>query len=274
MATELDPLSKSCLVVAHPDDELMWFSSVLADIDQIVFCFADAPGFPGLSRGRATLVDSYPSGNLRTCDLTEAGVFDSAFWPEPETSDFGLRLKQGHSASARRYVANFALLQERLASLLLGYENVYTHNPWGEYGHEEHVQVFRAVDGIRRTEGFNMWCPSYVSTRSHALMVREVRRLSEIHHHRPTDNDSQCRLYELYRRHGAWTWPGDMVGWFPSESMFLISNSPPETGEPRYLPMNFIDMVPPAQNWLDKPLRQLGRSIIRRIISRPNTPQS
>lgn len=273
MDGDTDPLSQACLIVAHPDDELMWFSSVLQDMDQIVFCFANSPSFPGISRGRASLIDAHPSRNIKTLGLTEAEVYDRSHWPEPETSTFGLKPDRSRSASSQRYIENYALLETHLESILQGYRNVYTHSPWGEYGHEEHVQVFRAVDSCRKNLGFSMWCPNYVSSRSHNLMTREVRRLSNSRLDRATDSSLQCELYQLYLEHGAWTWPTDMSDWFPSESMFLVSDLPLESHKPRTLPMNYIDMAPPNPGWRDRSLRQLGNSISRRIWPRPKSEE-
>ena len=30
---------KSILVVAHPDDEILWFSSILASVDHVILCY-------------------------------------------------------------------------------------------------------------------------------------------------------------------------------------------------------------------------------------------
>ena len=36
--------SNAALVVAHPDDEALWFSSVLTRVDKIVICYQDLEG--------------------------------------------------------------------------------------------------------------------------------------------------------------------------------------------------------------------------------------
>jgi len=44
-------LSSAILVVAHPDDEILWFSSVVDKVDEILFCFGDYPALPALGEG-------------------------------------------------------------------------------------------------------------------------------------------------------------------------------------------------------------------------------
>jgi hypothetical protein len=42
-------VGRSAVVVAHPDDESLWLSSILASADQVVFCFSDPFERPQLS---------------------------------------------------------------------------------------------------------------------------------------------------------------------------------------------------------------------------------
>ena len=53
--------------------------------------------------------------------------------------------------------------------------NVIAHGPWGEYGHEEHVQVFRVVASLATEMGFRLWLPAYVAPKSEALMLRNLK---------------------------------------------------------------------------------------------------
>lgn len=261
----------ACLVVAHPDDEILWFSSVLAVVDKIIFCFNDVPSRPKLSRGRSAVVSKYPFPNLVSLDLNESEVYDSARWPEPRISNYGLAISNRASKTSKlQYHRNYGKLEQLLLEELKEFENVYTHNPWGEYGNEEHVQVFRAVDSCRNLIDFELWCSGYFGSRSHSLMVRETDRFSGQYKSLDTDNILQQKLYSLYAEHSAWTWISDMSSWFSDESMFRVVDISPVHGKPKYLPMNFIDMTPPNPDWRDKSLRQLGRSVSRRIWPRSN----
>ena len=46
----------------------------------------------------------------------------------------------------KKYINNFDILVKKLTFELKDFKNVFTHNPWGEYGHEEHIQVFKAIE--------------------------------------------------------------------------------------------------------------------------------
>ena len=52
-------------------------------------------------------------------------------WSKPTESEFGLQLPDDARNS---YERSFAVLQARLRKELSGCDNVFTHNPWGEYG--------------------------------------------------------------------------------------------------------------------------------------------
>ncbi len=52
---------------------------------------------------------------------------------------------------------NFHRLRDMLRPELEGLDAVVTHNPWGEYGHEEHIQVFRVISAQAEEMGFRVW---------------------------------------------------------------------------------------------------------------------
>ena len=100
-----------------------------------------------------------------------------------------------------------------------------THAPWGEYGHEDHVQLFRAVDALRAELGFALWVPAYVSDRSAALMRRNLGRLGAPTAPMPTDRALGERLKALYRETGAWTWVDDHA-WPDTEVFYPVLPGP------------------------------------------------
>jgi LmbE family N-acetylglucosaminyl deacetylase len=156
-----DPMSapsfpdRTTLVMAHPDDEALWVSSLLSRMERIVFCFETLPSSPALGEGRRrSLVElprlvELPLPNVTSLGLQESEVFNSAAWPNPVETDYGLAVRRiGRSMpgfSETRYRATHGQLVAALRPLLARSPSVITHNPWGEYGHEDHVQVFRAV---------------------------------------------------------------------------------------------------------------------------------
>jgi len=206
-------IHKSAIVVAHPDDEVLWFSSVLEKDGKVVVCFMDVPSRPDWSQGRRESLRKYPRKNVISLGLVESEVFSGATWPDPLPAEYGLIVKHSPGSmpgfSAGRYKRNFEQLRRRLRSELTGYRDVFTHNPWGEYGHEEHVQVFRAVDSIREELGFRLWFSNYFSNKSHGLMLRYIAVIDSGHFSLKTRSALGKRLQLLYSRNGCWTWYSD-----------------------------------------------------------------
>jgi hypothetical protein len=106
-----------------------------------------------------------------------------------------------------------------LDPLLSGCDHVYTHNPWGEYGHEEHVQVCRAVRELKRRHRYRCWHSCYFSLKSERLMK-----------HYDTDGAVPCsastrncrlarELEQSYRALGCWTWYDERES-YPTEQYF------------------------------------------------------
>lgn len=220
MSEALDPAA-AALVFAHPDDEVLWASSILGRAARVILAFGDVPGKPVLSAGRRRAVARLPIAALESLDLPEAGAFDFAAWPDPTPTPQGLALPgrggPRAAAAAGAYAENHARLIELLRPRLAGLAAVVTHNPWGEYGHEEHVQVFRAVEALRGELGFALWVTGYVSEKSAGLMRRCLGGLgasTEL----PTDLGLGARLQALYAEEGCWTWFDDYV--WPAREVF------------------------------------------------------
>jgi len=144
MTTLREITDNSALVVAHPDDEILWFSSIVKNVDRIVFCFSEAVGNSVYSEGRKLVLRDFPHKQVSTLDIKEGDVFDLADWKHPQPSVDGLEFRRTDvRRRVRRFTCRISVICAALREVLKGYRNVITHNPWGEYGHEEHVQVYR-----------------------------------------------------------------------------------------------------------------------------------
>lgn len=221
--------------MAHPDDEVLWASSVLAQAGKVILCFGDAPGKPFFSSGRRRAVAALPLPGLEVLQIEEAAVAGTALWPQPEEIDEGLaprRLPLGLEAPLRlAYRQNFERLCAILRDQLVGMTEVVTHNPWGEYGHEEHVQVFRAVHAVQVHLGFRLWVSGYVGERAVGLMQRHLDRLGAPTRPRPTDRALCNRLRDIYMRNVCWSWPDDYV-WPETEWFYPVLSDEVATAYP------------------------------------------
>ena len=214
----MDMLKNAVIVAAHPDDEILWMSSILDRVERIVICFQDYPAIPALGKGRRQVLSEYPLDNMTSLAMQEAGVFNCADWGNPRRGRDGLEIRAGQAAMAQ-YRKNSGILYASLKEMLQGAANVITHNPWGEYGHEEHVQVYQVVSNLQENLGFDLWCSTYFSTRSAPLMALCGEALKGRAETLKTNRALADRLRECYIAAGCWTWP-EHYQW-PGEETFV-----------------------------------------------------
>ena len=239
-----DMFHKAALVVAHPDDEALWFSSILERIDEIVICFMDVVSRPDWSEGRRRCSASYPFQKATFLGLQESEVFRGADWLTPVLTHYGLEVSKKKNSSpgfsAKRYLNNYEELRQQLSMRLRNRRNVFTHNPWGDYGNEEHVQVFRAIQDLQREFGFKLWFSNYCSSKSYNLMLRYVSGFDSNYVTVETDRELGKSLMQLYQRNKCWTWYDDFA-WFTHECFMLSNRGEVGAGSTGHIfPLNFI----------------------------------
>jgi LmbE family N-acetylglucosaminyl deacetylase len=260
---------RQAVVVAHPDDEALWFTSVLREVDRIIICFRDAVSMPGCSAGRQRVLQEFPLKSVVCLEITESESFEAADWLAPQETDVGLQVHYHDRVmagfSVRGYRENFARLRNALAPLLEGMQVVYTHNPWGEYGHEDHVQVFRAVESLRKTGGFDLRFGLCASEKSAALMARYLPRLPDPIVRRPTDRALGEELRQIYVKHGAWTWYRNNE-WPEEEAFVSWSGDPaPARSHGSFVPIRMVHI-----DWGFQKIRPIGSAerLARRVLAR------
>ena len=64
----------NAVVVAHPDDEALWLSSVVASAERIVFGFGAVVDRPGRSEARRRAVAALPLNGIVNLEIPESGV--------------------------------------------------------------------------------------------------------------------------------------------------------------------------------------------------------
>lgn len=233
-----DIFDSAALVVAHPDDEVLWFSSILDRVRRAVICYEDCDDLPELGPGRRRVMQAYPLTTTRWLRRSEPCSLPYADWSDPVATEFGMALNaKASSVSARaRYEDAYRALSAELGEELRGITHVFTHNPWGEYGHPDHVQVSRVVSDLGRQLGFQVWYSSYVSPRSLAFAAPFLARLS-CNLRLSTAAKLAAEICALYKRHRCWTWHAELTI-FPDEAFLQTAESNPPPG--RALPLNCV----------------------------------
>lgn len=208
-------LEKSILVVAHPDDEILWFSSIADTIQEIVICFIDYTPEPELSMGRWKSLSAYPLKRLSPLGIEEAGTYGFKDWQNPIATKFGLALSDKNISE--KYEENFYQVKENLRNKLVGYSHVFTHNPWGEYGHADHVQIYRVVTDLQADMKFTLWFSNYCSNMSFNFMRQHIPGFYSEYITLKTNELLGNQIANLYKQYGCWTWSPDWL-WFKEES--------------------------------------------------------
>lgn len=260
----MTPFENSAIVMAHPDDEVLWASSAMRAAAQIILCYERTLSFPAWEEGRRRSLAEFPLPTAINLGLTESEAFNSADWPDPVPADYGLAIRQHPDSMANyseaRYRENFATLTATLPPLLKGRRNVITHNPWGEYGHEEHVQVFRAVAALRAELGYTVWVTGYASEKTWSAMRSLLPTLDCGGPGYPTDPALGEELKAIYRRNGCWTWFDDYR--WPARETFHRLLDAGEAPVP-LPPGSLVNLL-----WIDWHPRKAPPSTLRRIARR------
>lgn len=210
------------VVVAHPDDEALWFSSILDQASDIVIVFGDYSLEPTLGQGRKHALSKYPLATLTHLDIEESVSYNRSRWPAPITTDYGVELDD----QSGKYKANYHTIVDALRELLLLKKPsvIFTHNPWGEYGHEDHIQVFRALNTLRNTFHFELFVSCYAHNKSQKFMKKQYKQLSGKVISEKTNNLRYQELKELYKNNQCWTWRDNYT--LPDIEYFLQVSSP------------------------------------------------
>lgn len=257
-------LSNIVVVVAHPDDENLWFSSVLRQASKIIVVYEDAWAEPDIGEKRAAAIAELPHPNIKSLKIPEAGTYGCANWENPEISEHGIMfsneaLKREIKRKAVRaipglainsapksvtqiYTENYYSILELLRSELTSDMNVFTHNPWGEYGHEDHLQVFRVVDQLQSEIGFKQWMGNYVTNRSLPLAKTYFGADVGDPICMKTDVAYAQEFTDVYKKHDCWTWRDDWK-WFDQECFTIAPKAQSSDPEQTHIgPMNVFSI--------------------------------
>jgi LmbE family N-acetylglucosaminyl deacetylase len=213
---------KSIIVAAHPDDEVLWFSSILDQINEVIICCLENKSKPDYSNGRKKSLLEHPIKNICCLGINETGVFRTADWNNPVITRFGIQILK-KDFLLTEYEGNYHKLKEKLENKLNGYHNVFTHNPWGEYGHEEHVQIYRVVKELQGEKKFNLWFSNYCSNSSFNLMLNYISGFDSEYVTLKTNKILANTVKDIYIKNRAWTWYDDWE-WFNEESFMKDKN--------------------------------------------------
>ena len=229
------------------DDEVLWFSSILDRVSEVVICYLDCKSKPDWSIGRRKSLSEHPIKNISCLGIDESEVFDDTSWHNPVINKYGMQTSNKNNASGK-YIENYDKLRKNLKTKLMDCCNVFTHNPWGEYGNEEHVQVYRVIKELQENLNFNLWFSNYCSNKSFNLMIRYIPAFNSEYVTLKTNKIIGHQIKNLYKRNKCWTWY-DKWEWFNEES--FIKDGTFDEEEKTYgniFPLNMIKVKFPNES--------------------------
>tara|TARA_A100001234_G_scaffold185838_1_gene169816 strand:- start:79 stop:870 length:792 start_codon:yes stop_codon:yes gene_type:complete len=190
------------LIVAHPDDEIIFFSSILKSVDKILVCFGKSSDNDIISQGRKSLQKNYPLTNIEWLNLNETDTYQASNWDKPIPTEDGLEVNRNKIAYREMYDDLCKILKNKIAP----YDIVYTHNPWGEYGHEEHVCIFNSVQSSMKGFSKKLYVSCYASDRSEKLYLIKKHLLNDEIQEAKVPKELCYEIKNLYLENNCWTW--------------------------------------------------------------------
>lgn len=240
-----DIFRKSILVSAHPDDEVLWFGSILDKVDEVVICFLGITSEPNRRIERQKSLLEYPMKKISCFDIDQSETFYGVDWQNPLITKYGIDISN-KKYSDKRYKENYYKLKGQLEEKLAGYRNVFTHNPWGEYGSDEHIQVYRVIKALQEKMKFNLWFSNACSNKSFKLMLDYIQGVDLEYVSFKTNTVLANDIKNLYRKNNCWTWY-DNWEWFDEETFLRDKGSSAENaGYGRHFPLNLIKVYLPT----------------------------
>ena len=257
-------LEQGCYSVAHAGDDHAFFSAIIARLMPLATSRLVID-----NEFRTDLPESLWDGDEHTEAIYQAGRRLEALDLLPE-------LRGADKPTASRYRHNATTLHGLLSEAVRPYANIITHNPWGEYGHPDHVQVHRVLSSIANRLGRPLWFSNYVSHVSLPLHLRYVSGFNRHYISRPTDVELGRRIAEIYRAERCWTWYDDFE-WFDQDTFVdaAVPAAARTSGADKLYgslcPLNLIRVSPASDVGLAAPRRRsLLRSLLRVAPDRPD----
>lgn len=167
------------LIVAHPDDEIIWFSP--QNFDLIVIAFLARHDKPHARYYRKLAIENHPlKERIMLLDIDESG-----FWKD------------------KSRLTEFKKCQKILYNSLVNIKNqfhlkeIYTHNSVGEYGHNDHILINQLVISIFKDQ--DIFSPiDEINSSTDTIAVEN-------------DLDFYLQVRDVYIKNQAWTWKKDYM---------------------------------------------------------------
>ena len=166
---------KKILVVAHPDDEVLWFNP--DEFDRIIVVFLEREDSKEITAGRIKTMSVHPLKDK----MTWFNLKESNYWRD--------------KTKEREYKDGYDTLNRLLQDFVEKDIEFWTHNTWGEYGHSDHILVNQAVTETAERYKIPVYCYNgieKIGVKNPISIQRNMVRYNE--------------LKQMYIKNCAWTY--------------------------------------------------------------------
>lgn len=190
------------IIVAHPDDELIFFSSILKSKSRKVICFTVSED-KKVNKGREVIQTKAPFKNWLFLNQRELSTYSYI--------------------NSSSYIKSYQKLKSSLSKIIEVGDTIYTHNPWGEYGHEDHILVFNVINNLSKKLKLKIYVNGYVADNSYNLMSKKQYLLSNNFTFKKIDHKFNSIIKKKYILNSCWTFDKNYK-WPDTDIFFSINN--------------------------------------------------
>ena len=193
-------LKNSILILAHPDDEILFASSLINDVKKIIIIYSATPN-RRLSKNREKLINKYPLKKCIFLSLDESiGPKNLFYLLNGSETNYGVKIDD------ISYKNNKKNIEKKINNYINNCDTLITHNPWGEYGNHEHIQLHRIIRDIAFKKRLKLYVTGYASFASSNLMYMNDCLLKNKFFIKETNISLFKKLKQLYLETGCWTY--------------------------------------------------------------------
>lgn len=194
---------KNLIVVAHPDDEILWFSSILKEPDTgVIFCFQNKyPSHIGEEFDYRKYVFNF---DYTTKVFKIIKMYKSldipVVWLQTITTLNPRVCGEVHPSTENH-------LKENLQSIISLIEpvKIYTHNPWGEYGHQEHILLHKVLQKLRKDIIFPGVMIDFIEETKKKIDTESILDKLILFKTNPVDISLRKLVFSWYKKLDIWT---------------------------------------------------------------------
>lgn len=220
-------LNNSVLIVAHLDDEIIFASSLIDHVKKIIICFCSNSNEKELTKSRRNLIKNFPNKKFIFLKFEENnGLLKKLcqknlnrrfiLHDEKEINYVKTRFENDHN-----YMEFKRLLKIRLLSEIKSIENVFTHNPWGEYGHFDHINIHNIIRELTLEKNINLYCFGYITEKNFYYFKNFLKIIDPNKSLILKTNKQEFKNFKkLYIDNNCWTWYKNYE--LPQEELFFF----------------------------------------------------